>query len=72
MNRWKVCAIGCGFGLAMSTAADDDWYPSKYGEGDTLGAINNLSPEGVVKAAQLVKTGKTYPLGVVTGRDTPA
>lgn len=49
-----------------------DWYPSKYGADDTLGAINNLSPAQVVKAARLVKTGKTYALGVVTGADSPA
>ena len=51
---------------------EDDWYPSKYGADDTLGAINNLSPDIVVEAAKLVKLGKTYPLGVVTGRGTPA
>ncbi|MCY3883836.1 MAG: cyclase family protein [Gammaproteobacteria bacterium] len=55
-----------------SISEEEDWYPSKYGADDTLGAINNLSAEGVVKAAQLVKIGKTYPLGVLTGRETPA
>ena len=49
-----------------------DWYPSEHGAGDTLGAVNHLSPEKVVQAARLVKTGKAYPLGVVTGWDTPA
>ena len=49
-----------------------DWYPSRYGADDTLGPINNLSAAQVVRAAQLVKTGKTYPLGVVTGPDSPA
>ena len=49
-----------------------DWYPSEHGAGDTLGAVNHLSPGKVVQAARLVKTGKTYPLGVVTGWDTPA
>ncbi|MDZ7669254.1 MAG: cyclase family protein [Gammaproteobacteria bacterium] len=53
-------------------AADDDWYPSRYGADDTLGAINNLSPAKVLEAARLVTTGKTYALGVITGRDTPA
>ena len=48
------------------------WYPSKYGAGDTLGALNNLSPEGVLKAARLVTTGRTYALGGITGRSTPA
>ena len=36
----------------------------------TLGAFNNLSPKAVVKAARLVKTGKTYSLGLVVDRDT--
>ena len=49
-----------------------DWFPSKYGADDTLGAVNHLSPQKVVQASRLVKTGKTYPLGVVTGWDTPA
>jgi kynurenine formamidase len=49
-----------------------DWYPSRYGADDTLGAINNLSPEKVVQAARLVTEGKTYPLGVETGPDSPA
>jgi len=45
---------------------------SPYGADDTLGAINNLSPAKVVAAARLIKTGKSYPLGVPTGRETPA
>lgn len=58
--------------LTATAIGQDNWYPSKHGAGDTLGAINNLSPEKVLQAARLVKTGKTYPLGVVTGWDTPA
>ena len=50
----------------------DEWYPSKYGAEDTLGAINNLSPDKVVEAARLVTTGKTYRLGVETGPTSPA
>ncbi len=37
--------------LLATSAWADNWYPSKYGADDTLGAINNLSPELVVKAA---------------------
>ncbi len=55
-----------------TTAAAEDWYPSRYGADDTLGAINNLSPEKVAAAARLVTSGKTYPLGVETGRTSPA
>ena len=57
--------------LAAPVLAEEAWYPSKYGAQDTNGAMNNLSPEGAVKAAKLVKTGKVYALGVVTGPDTP-
>ena len=57
---------------AFAETAEDDWYPSKHGAGDTLGAINHLSPAKVLEAAKLVKTGKAYPLGVVTGWETPA
>ena len=59
--------------LALGAVGEEEnWYPSKYGKNDTMGAINNLSEEAVVQAAKLVKLGKTYPLGVVTGWDTPA
>ena len=59
--------------VALSPAvASDEWYPSKYGADDTNGAMNNLSAEGTLKAAKLVKTGKVYALGVVTGPDSPA
>ena len=56
----------------MPFAHGEDWYPSKHGAGDTLGAINHLAPEQVVAAARLITRGKAYPLGVVTGWDTPA
>lgn len=58
--------------LLATSAWADNWYPSKYGPDDTLGAINNLSPELVVKAAKLITTGKTYALGVETGPTSPA
>lgn len=59
--------------LTLATPAmADDWYPSRHGADDTLGAINFLSPDKVVQAARLVTTGKTYALGVPTGPDSPA
>ena len=57
---------------AIAQVAEPDWAKSPYGEEDRLGAANNLSPEGVVAAAGLVKTGKVYQLGVKTGPETPA
>ncbi|MCH2171447.1 cyclase family protein [Myxococcota bacterium] len=50
----------------------EDWFPSRYGPEDSLGALNLLSAKNVVAASRLVKTGKTYALGVITGRASPA
>lgn len=58
--------------LLTTPALADDWYPSRHGADDTLGAINFLSPKIVVEAARLVTTGKTYALGVPTGPNSPA
>lgn len=66
--------IGAALAAALvggAAQAQDTWYPSKYGASDTLGAVNNLSAEGVKKAASLVKTGKVYALGIPTGPDAP-
>lgn len=64
----SAAVVGCAF----AAQAADDWYPSKYGAADTIGAANNLTPEGAAAAAKLVKLGKVYSLGVVTGPDSPA
>ncbi|MFZ5718438.1 MAG: cyclase family protein [Pseudomonadota bacterium] len=71
--RWGTWAAGlAAIWLAGSAGAEEAWHPSRYGEKDTLGALNNLSAEGVLKAARLVKSGKVYALGVPTGPETPA
>jgi kynurenine formamidase len=57
---------------AAPSTHTEAWWNSKYGEADTIGALNNLSPKGVKDAAKLVKTGRVYALGVPTGPDTPA
>jgi hypothetical protein len=61
--------------VACSTVGAQEaetWYPSKYGAEDRLGAVNNLSAEKTAEAAKLITTGKTYSLGMLTGRETPA
>lgn len=58
--------------VAPATPHSEPWWNSKYGEADTIGALNNLSEKGAKDAAKLVKTGKAYALGVPTGPDTPA
>ena len=56
---------------AAPSTHTEPWWTSKYGEADTLGAINNLSPKLAKDAAKLVKTGKVYALGVPSGPDSP-
>lgn len=72
MIRISIGIVIFLFSVPYAAAQEQDWYPSKYGADDTLGAINNLSAAAVVKAARLVTTGKTYALGVETGPDSPA
>ncbi len=65
-----LTALTAAFTATLTQA--EDWYPSEFGPDDTLGAVNRMTPAAVVEAARLVKTGKTYALGVETGPDTPA
>lgn len=55
-----------------SVFAADDWYPSKYGAEDTIGAANNLTADTAKAGAAAVKTGKVYSLGIITDADSPA
>jgi hypothetical protein len=54
-----------------STGAQQPWCPSKYGPADVLGAINEITPEKVLQAVKLVKTGKVYDMGVLLERGVP-
>jgi kynurenine formamidase len=53
-------------------AEEKPWWPSKWGKDDTLGALNMMGPELTLKAARLIKSGKTYRLGIETNSKTPA
>ena len=57
---------------ALAPAAAQDWTKSKWGPNDEIGAANYLTPELALKAAQLVKTGKVYALGIPVDTKTPA
>jgi len=69
----KVClSVMLVLGLLAVPATGQDWTKSKWGPNDEIGAANYMTPELIVKAAQLVKTGKTYGLGIETNAKTPA
>ncbi len=79
MKLLMMAIVSAGVFLGASAYADEttkpaepDWKVSKFGEEDRLGAMNYLSPEKTAAAAKLITTGKTYALGMVTGRGSPA
>ena len=43
----------------------DNWYPSKWGAEDEIGALGAINSLKIVEAARLVKKGKTYNLAHV-------
>jgi kynurenine formamidase len=67
-----LCASLALASPAVQSQQQDNWHPSKWGAGDELGAANLLTPERALAAAQLVKTGKVYELGIAVTPDTPA
>lgn len=70
------CAAGISHLMAKATAASanvvgDNWYPSKYGANDEIGAANLITPEVVMNAIKVVKEGKRYALGLELNRQSP-
>lgn len=71
MKLRAICAIALSAWFT-GAAAEDNWYPSKWGADDQLGAFNMNGPATTLEAAKLIKTGKTYRLGIESGAKTPA
>ncbi|MGH8731292.1 MAG: cyclase family protein, partial [Burkholderiales bacterium] len=65
--------------LCPATATAQTWSPpapearcpSKWGAGDERGAANLMSPELVLRASRLIKTGEVVELGRVLAMDMP-
>ncbi len=70
-NTLVLCCVAA-LSATIGTASAQDWTKSKWGPNDEIGAANYMTPELVVKAASLVKTGKTYALGIPVDAKTPA
>jgi kynurenine formamidase len=73
--RIAAATAAASFLLVATSAAlaqSADWCKSKFSADDEIGAANLLSAAGVLEAAKLVKTGKTYGLGVETNSRSPA
>ncbi|CCA90739.1 cyclase family protein [Novosphingobium sp. PP1Y] len=64
--------LALGLSAASGPIQAQEVPPSAYGPNDEIGAANLVTPESVLKAVKLVKTGKTYPLAVPIDRKLPA
>jgi hypothetical protein len=69
-----LAAAAATITLAASSAALAQLTvpPSKWGPNDEIGAANYLTPAVALEAARLVKTGKSYSLGITVNTTTPA
>lgn len=63
-----ACLVMC----IVDQVAAEEWYPSRYGADDVIGAANNLSEDKARRASTLVESGKVYSLAVDLNSEWPA
>lgn len=49
----------------------DNWYPSRFGKDDVLGALNLMTPESILSALRLAQQGRVYDLTFILDQDIP-
>lgn len=72
ITKWLVVLVAVVFGLSSGMAVAQECKPSKWGADDEIGSANLVTPASVLKAAKLIKKGKTYALGITIDSSTPA
>ena len=68
----SLIATICLLILLPSAAQATECKPSPWGADDQIGSANWVSAERTLNAASLIKQGKSVPLGIVIGPNTPA
>lgn len=58
-----LTALMMPFSVAAQTSESGLWWPSPHGTGDQAGASNYVTPEKILSALQIPRTGQTYELG---------
>ena len=58
--------------FVVNQVVAEEWYPSRYGADDEIGAANNLTEDKVRSATALVQKGKVYSLAVDLNAQWPA
>lgn len=68
----RVAFFAAAAAAAAAAFAQQNWFPSRWGAADEVGAANHITANSVQQAARLVRTGKVYSLGITVAPDTPA
>src|SRR5437870_12502667 len=55
--------------IAEATQKLKNW--GRWGKDDQIGTLNHLTPEDIVKAASLIRSGKVFALGIPLDRTGP-
>ena len=66
LTACSVAFLACITLSNGQTPIGSRWWPSEWGADDERGAVNRITPEKIVEAAGLIKTGKVYHVGQVT------
>ena len=72
MNKNTIFGAALALSFTATSAIAQDCAPSKWGADDTIGSANLVTPERTLAATKLIKQGKSMPLGITIGTDTPA
>ena len=72
MRHFFRVIVILAFISSASSLAIGKCEPSIWGGDDEIGNANLISPQSVLKASRLIKSGKTYSLGLVVDANTPA
>lgn len=72
MNKNHIFGAALAVAFTATASFAQDCAPSKWGPDDTIGSANLVTPERTLEAAKLIKQGKSLPLGITIGPDTPA
>lgn len=67
-----LCALALPLVVAAQTRESGPWWPnSEWGPTDQAGASNRITPEKIVAALTLARTGRVYEIGQVYERGMP-
>ncbi|PLW82055.1 polyketide cyclase [Kineobactrum sediminis] len=72
MKSWMLGFMACVVFSFSGVSLAKECKPSKWGTEDELGSANLVTPQRTMEAVGLIKQGKSVPLGIVIGSNTPA